>query len=178
MKTAGEPKRVNLCTHLNYWNSAIKSWAWILSTPLHNKRIVSPTFFLMTFAFSNVDSTAIARWCLVSLVYILEFSSTMFEKTTVGRRAFWVKKCNGFTSQVIWFTSRGKKIVPSFRIHCVVKLECANSIYFQTQLRATAFQTVHDFPVPFGSLIRSFDFILVLKMFVMTTDEAKMTDNF
>ena len=49
---------------------------------------------------------------------------------------------------------------------------------FQTQLRATAFQTVHDFLVPFGSLIRSFDFIIVLKMFVMTTDEAKMTDNF
>lgn len=70
---------------------------------------------------------------MVSLVYILEFSSTMFEKTTVGRRAFWViiKKCNGFTSQVIWFTSRGKKIIPSFRIHCIVKLECANSIYFK-----------------------------------------------
>lgn len=51
---------------------------------------------------------------------------------------------------------------------------------FQTQLHATAtaFQTVHEFSVPFGSLIRSFDFILVLKMFVMTTDEAKMTDNF
>ena len=122
MKRDGHVKRPanrnELFTHLNFSNFANESCAWILSTPLNRKRIFNPDIFLMTFVGWYRMQTPPQSPDGVFRTHF-EFSSAMFEITTVVRRAFWVKKCDGFASKVIRITSWGNKSDLSLRIQCV-----------------------------------------------------------
>lgn len=118
-ETAGEPKRV--CSLIwifeNLWSKVVLEFSPLDCT-------------------ENVPFTPAFHWWPSWIVFErifrhnrpdalkVQFSAypAMFEKTTVAYGAYWVKKCNGFTSQVIWITSWGQKFDRSFRIHCV-KLE-------------------------------------------------------
>lgn len=121
-ETAGEPKRV--CSLI--WIFQTLWWKVELEfSPPHCTKNVSltPAFFWWPWRV-DVECRFRRNRPMVFSARILNFHrvSAMFEKTTVYRRAFWVKKCDGFASKVIWITSWGNMFVLSFRIQCV-KLE-------------------------------------------------------